>query len=69
MSAPTAALRVMVCGFCAREFEEDCAQPACRSCPLTGLCHMVRCPRCGYENPVPPRWLARLGGWASKGSA
>jgi len=51
----------IVCGFCAREFEEDRGQPACRACPLAGHpCHLVRCPHCGYENPVPPAWLTRL---------
>jgi predicted amidophosphoribosyltransferase len=50
----------VVCGFCAGEFAEDRGQPVCRACPLAGLCHMVRCPHCGYENPVPPAWLSRL---------
>lgn len=48
------------CGFCAREFREDRGQPACRACPLSGCCHTIRCPYCGYENPVPPAWLSRL---------
>lgn len=64
MSAPAAipgAPRAMTCGFCGLAFVEDAGQPVCRGCPLTGVCHMVRCPACGYENPVPPRWLARFG--------
>ncbi len=60
MSATTVRPRTLVCAFCDREFVEDAAQPVCRSCPLAGLCHMVRCPHCGYENPLPPRWLARF---------
>lgn len=48
------------CGFCAREFREDRGQPACRACPLSGCCHTIRCPHCGYENPVPPAWLSRF---------
>lgn len=23
----------------------------------------MRCPYCGYENPVTPAWLTRLRGW------
>jgi hypothetical protein len=60
MTAPPAG--TLVCGFCAREFLEDRGQPACRSCPLSTGCHLVRCPHCGYENPVLPGWLARLAG-------
>jgi len=51
---------LLVCGFCAAEFRQDWGQPVCRACPLAGMCHMVRCPQCGYENPVPPAWLSRL---------
>lgn len=54
----------VVCGFCALEFREDRAQPVCRSCPIAGLCRNVRCPHCGYENPVVPQWLQRLTGGA-----
>lgn len=50
----------IVCGFCAQEFREDLGQPVCRACPLAGMCRHVRCPTCGYENPVPPAWLARF---------
>lgn len=50
----------MTCGFCGRAFEEDRGQPACRQCPLAGLCRFVRCPSCGYENPAQPAWLGRL---------
>ncbi len=51
-----------VCGFCAYGFLEDRAQPVCRRCPLAAGCRFVRCPRCGYENPVAPAWLVRLTG-------
>ncbi|MBI1967511.1 MAG: hypothetical protein HYS40_05940 [Gemmatimonadetes bacterium] len=54
------AARTIACGFCAREFVEDQGQPVCRSCPLTGVCRMARCPHCGYENAVVPAWLERL---------
>lgn len=52
--------RRMTCGFCGDEFREDRGQPACRACPLSSGCRFVRCPRCGYENPVRPDWLERL---------
>lgn len=55
----------IACGFCGRAFVEDRGQMVCRSCPLTGLCHSVRCPHCGYENPMPPAWLRRWTRWAS----
>jgi hypothetical protein len=53
----------IVCGFCAQSFVEDQGQPACRSCPLSTDCRYIRCPNCGYENPVSPRWLTRLTRW------
>jgi hypothetical protein len=50
----------ITCGFCRAAFEEDQAQPTCAGCPLKGGCQLVRCPHCGYENPVVPIWLTRL---------
>jgi hypothetical protein len=50
------------CGMCTISFVPDEAQPACKSCPLSGSCRFVRCPRCGFENPEAPRWLERLVG-------
>lgn len=52
--------RERVCGFCGEVFEEDRGQPACLGCPLAEGCRYVRCPACGYENPVTPAWLERL---------
>lgn len=54
------------CGFCRREFEEDRGQPTCRSCPLAHRCRWVRCPHCGYENPVRPGWIDR---WTQRKAA
>ena len=48
------------CGFCAFEFEENRAQPACKACPVGSDCGLIRCPRCGYENPSTPGWIAAL---------
>lgn len=51
------------CGFCGRRFAPDEGQPTCASCPLKGGCQLVRCPHCGYENPLTPAWLTRVRGW------
>jgi hypothetical protein len=48
------------CGFCAKPFDEDRSQPACRSCPVGSGCGLIRCPHCGYENPGTPGWIAFL---------
>lgn len=57
------------CGFCGRTFEPDEGQPTCASCPLKGGCQLVRCPHCGYENPVTPAWLTRVRSWFSTPAA
>ncbi len=41
----------MKCGFCGYEFDPADAQSACNGCPLMPGCHLLRCPRCGYEMP------------------
>ena len=53
----------MRCGFCGHEFDASDAQSSCAACPVAGGCHMVRCPRCGYEMPPEAkliRWLRTL---------
>lgn len=53
----------MKCGFCGFEFNPEESQPACQACPIAKTCHLVRCPRCGYEMPPEPaliRWLRSL---------
>lgn len=53
----------MKCGFCGNEFDPAQANMACGSCPLVKGCHLVRCPRCGYEMPPEAklvRWLNGL---------
>lgn len=51
---------IVTCGMCRLEFEEDRAQPTCQACPLSRACKHVRCPQCGYENPVTPGWVKSL---------
>lgn len=53
------AARELECGLCGRRFREDRGQPACAGCPLARACRYVRCPHCGYENPVTPAWMDR----------
>ena len=53
----------MRCSFCGYEFDVSEAQASCESCPMAGGCHLVRCPRCGYEMPPEAklvRWLREL---------
>lgn len=53
----------MKCGLCGHEFDIEQAELACRGCPLTPNCHLIRCPRCGYETPPEAaliKWLRRL---------
>ncbi len=54
---------MVTCAFCGHDFAEDRAQPACQACPLSRGCRALRCPHCGYENPVrpaAPAWLGSL---------
>jgi rubredoxin len=51
------------CGFCGYEFDASDAQSSCGACPMAMGCHLVRCPRCGYEMPPEPKlikWLRTL---------
>ena len=53
----------MKCSFCDFEFDQSQAASACGSCPLMKGCHLVRCPRCGYEMPPEAKlvvWLREL---------
>lgn len=65
----TAAAPVVTCGFCGSAFAEDRGQATCQRCPLSDGCRFVRCPACGYENPVAPAWLQRLRAWTRHGEA
>ncbi|OJX40307.1 MAG: hypothetical protein BGO78_15200 [Chloroflexi bacterium 44-23] len=53
----------MKCSFCGYSFAIDEGENACGSCPLTGNCHLIRCPHCGYEMPPEAklvRWFRNL---------
>ncbi|MBT0663290.1 hypothetical protein KI809_03160 [Geobacter pelophilus] len=50
------------CGYCGHEFGESEGIRGCGQCGKPGGCHMVRCPRCFYENPEEPGILKKLKG-------
>jgi hypothetical protein len=50
----------MRCGFCGFEFPEEEGIRGCGKCGMPAGCHMVRCPRCNYENPPEPKVLKKL---------
>jgi predicted amidophosphoribosyltransferase len=50
----------MICGFCGNEFPEEEGIRGCGKCGMPGRCHMVRCPRCFYENPLEPAVVKKL---------
>lgn len=52
----------MRCGFCGYEFDPTEADAACAGCPLVGDCHLIRCPRCGYEMPPEAKLVSWLRG-------
>ncbi len=53
----------MTCGFCGYEFDPDDARTTCSGCPLVRGCHLVRCPRCGYEMPPEAKLFSWLNKW------
>lgn len=61
MSEPT------TCGYCGHRFDAEAGRQSCHACALVGGgCRSLRCPRCGYENPEEPRFLARLRSWFAR---
>jgi predicted amidophosphoribosyltransferase len=50
----------MKCGFCGYEFPEEEGIKGCGRCGMPGRCHMVRCPRCFYENPPELKIMNKL---------
>jgi hypothetical protein len=55
------------CALCGARFTHG--PQACAACPLRPSCHVVQCPRCGYQFPRPSglaAWLCRLLGAAEE---
>jgi predicted amidophosphoribosyltransferase len=53
-------MTAMICGYCGYEFPEEEGVRGCGKCGMPGRCHMVRCPRCFYENPLEPAVVKKL---------
>jgi len=45
------------CQLCGMEYRESDGVRACRGCMMSRNCGRLKCPRCGYENPVEPSLL------------
>ncbi len=56
----------MKCGFCGHELTEEGIAKACQGCGAFGGCRLVKCPRCGYEQPQIPKWLQKLAQWSKR---
>lgn len=52
----------MKCSFCGYDFQESESEQACKACIMSKNCNLVRCPKCGFELPVEPKWLKKLFG-------
>jgi hypothetical protein len=52
------------CSFCGLELTDEKIEKACQGCGAFGGCRLVRCPRCGYEQPQEPAWLKKVLTWA-----
>jgi len=50
----------MKCGYCGYEFPEEEGIRGCGRCGKPARCHMVRCPRCYYENPQEVKVLKKI---------
>jgi rubredoxin len=56
----------MTCAMCGFEFEPAEAQSACGGCPLVPDCHLLRCPRCGYEMPPEAKLIQLIKRWRDR---
>ena len=50
----------MKCAFCGYEFNEEKADSSCKGCFMAKECKLIKCPRCGYEMPLGPKWLKKI---------
>jgi len=57
----------MKCGMCGCEFDADEAESGCAGCSLLGMGRRkVKCPDCGYETAIEPRFVAAVRRWWRK---
>lgn len=47
----------MKCTLCGNEFNEKDAEGACKNCPIMKGCRLIKCPNCGFEIPLEPKWI------------
>ncbi len=47
----------MKCSLCGFNFNEEKAEAGCAGCGLIKKCGLIKCPNCGFETPVEPKWL------------
>lgn len=50
----------MKCGLCSQEIDEKKGRSTCDGCPFAKNCDMIKCPNCGFDNPVEPKWVERV---------
>ena len=50
---------MITCGFCGHAFDEEEGVRNCGGCGAGG-CRNVRCPKCGYHNPLEPGLVKKL---------
>jgi uncharacterized Zn finger protein len=56
----------MKCPLCGLEFDESEVSKACSGCHISRSCNLVRCPNCGYESPIEPKFIKKIKQWRSK---
>jgi hypothetical protein len=50
----------MTCGFCGHQFAEEEGISGCGACGIGHGCNNIKCPKCGYHNPVEPALIKKL---------
>lgn len=56
----------MKCQLCGLEFNENDGQAACKGCPISRSCSLVKCPNCGYEIPKEAGFIKSLRKWKER---
>jgi DNA-directed RNA polymerase subunit RPC12/RpoP len=51
------------CPMCGYRFGEAEAERSCVGCPMSPGCHLLKCPRCGYEVLREPRLVRTIKTW------
>jgi len=48
------------CAFCGHNFNEEEADLSCKGCFMAKSCKLIKCPNCGYETPLEPKWFKKI---------